>query len=298
MLDNGVWKEAYVLLPNKIIWDKKGGDSLMKITSDKLIIIMTYLDLRTTRIGDFICTLEDMCKECGYSHKTANLNELKDILLSLRSSGLLKITSHETIEEIKPKDLIKGILCNDCNTEFFKVNIQELNKILNSNIGSQETRVGMVNLYFYIKSRIKKRDKSLSPASYGYNAEATWFSTEQVIKDLNISKNTFEKYLKNLVDMNMICYGNIGLVSYRGVEKVANNVYTLEESELKQGLAESKYYYIKEGYTVLNKRKNKVTKQIEGLKGRIKQLEKQGYDTFELVEKLHQLESKLEPDKK
>ena len=69
--------------------------------------------------------------------------------------------------------------------------------------------------------------------------------------------------------------------------------YALNEDELYQGLKESKYYYESEDWKVLKRKMTRVTRQINGLKGRIKQLKKDGYDTWDLEEKLAKLEKKL-----
>ena len=60
-----------------------------------------------------------------------------------------------------------------------------------------------------------------------------------------------------------------------------------------QGLKASKYYYESEHWKVLNRKMTRVTRQINGIKGRIKQLKEEGYDTWDLEEKLSKLEKKL-----
>ena len=142
-------------------------------------------------------------------------------------------------------------------------------------------------------ARIKKRDKELKPGCEGYNAEATWFSMEDGCYDMGLEKKTFQKYLNRLVDIGIVCYANIGQIRRNGTVKTANNVYALNEDELVQGLKASKYYYESEHWKVLNRKMTRVTRQINGIKGRIKQLKEEGYDTWDLEEKLSKLEKKL-----
>lgn len=289
--------EYFTLIPNKFIWDCGGGNSYMKEFGEKTIAILEYLYSRTSKFDLTFFTLDNMITSLGYTPRTGkgNTNEdFKNYLINMQKSGIIQNCTKD-IKSINANDFVQCELTIKQDKEFFTLYLRDFEKIFGLN-EKNEVKMGILNLYCYILARLKKRDKDLCPGAEGYYAEATWFSQDQAIFDLNMPKKSFTKYLKILVENDLVCYGNIGLVSKLGVTKTANNVYTIEHEELKQALSESKYYYIQEGWTILNRNKKKVTKQIEGLKGRIKQLEKEGYDTFLLREKLHELEMGLEPE--
>ena len=111
----------------------------------------------------------------------------------------------------------------------------------------------------------------------------------------NISKNTFKEYIDELQDLKLIFYGHIGKVqdNFNGIQE-ANNVYCVEINELDEALKTSKLFYETNGYKVLGKKYNKQVKKINGLKGKIKQMENKGQDTSSLENKLSKIEEKLQ----
>ena len=287
-------EELFTMIPNYFIWDYKGGDSLMRVCGEKTLLMIEYLYSRTSRFNTTFFTIEDMILKMGYKPKSGKngINEeMKKYLILFEKNGIISNLSKE-IKKVNIKDTIECELNLNLTEGFFKLNIEYVNKILEEETNNN-VAIGMLNVLCYILARIKKRDKELKPGCEGYNAEATWFSMEDGCYDMGLEKKTFQKYLNRLVDIGIVCYANIGQIRRNGTVKTANNVYALSEDELVQGLKASKYYYESEHWKVLNRKMTRVTRQINGIKGRIKQLKEEGYDTWDLEEKLSKLEKKL-----
>lgn len=287
-------EQLYTMIPNYFIWDYEGGDSLMKVCGEKTLLMIEYLYSRTSRFNTTFFTIEDMILKMGYKPRAGKgyINEeMKEYLKLFEKNGIISDINKD-IQKVNIKDTIECELNLNLTQGFFKLDVDYVNKILEEE-SNNTVAIGMLNVLCYILARIKTRDKALKPGCEGYYAEATWFSMEDGCYDMGLEKKTFQKYLNRLVDIGIICYGNIGQIRRNGTIKTANNVYALNEDELYQGLKESKYYYESEDWKVLKRKMTRVTRQINGLKGRIKQLKKDGYDTWELEEKLAKLEKKL-----
>ena len=287
-------EQLYIMIPNYFIWDYEGGDSLMKVCGEKTLLMIEYLYSRTSRFNTTFFTIEDMILKMGYKPRAGKgfINEeMKEYLKLFENNGIIS-NINKDIQKVNIKDTIECELNLNLTQGFFKLDVDYVNKILEEE-SNNTVAIGMLNVLCYILARIKTRDKTLKPGCEGYHAEATWFAMEDGCYDMGLEKKTFQKYLNKLVDIGIVCYGNIGQIRRNGTVKTANNVYALNEDELYQGLKESKYYYESEDWKVLKRKMTRVTRQINGLKGRIKQLKKDGYDTWDLEEKLAKLEKKL-----
>lgn len=131
---------------------------------------------------------------------------------------------------------------------WFPLDIPSYQKILD--IKTKENKMTLLKIYAYICSRINRRSQNKSFDTI----EVFWGSQRDISENLEISRNTLDKYISKLCSMDLIYQGCIGKVTKDGKTKKANNVYALREKELEDGLIQSKSYWEKEGWRIINKK--------------------------------------------
>lgn len=296
--------ENFIMLPNNLIWSHEDKDKTMiNMFGDKVPYIISYLVAERNRISISRFTLKDLIESCGLKCKNGK-NGTIDIFKNLLST--LQIYKHiecdTDLSIIKPNDFIKCKVLLDFKTkevtfkdndetitenkftEFFKIDINEYYRLIENT--SKLDTCTLVNIYFYIVARLRHEDNK---------AIVCYMSNEEILNDLNISKNTLTKYLTYLKDNEFIFFDRIGNVENNGKIINTRNVYALDKDNLKLGLEESKVYYTLQGYTILGNNNKSVVMTINGLKGRIKQLKDQGKDTSKMEEKLQEELNKIKP---
>lgn len=296
--------ENFIMLPNNLIWNyKNSNDTMYNMFGDKLPYVLSFLVSIRDRRSISRFTLKYLIENSGNKidrHKGKNLDKFKELLSLLQTykyiecdTDLSKVKENDFIvckvlldfktKEVTFKEYDETITENK-KTEFFKIDIYEYYRLIESN--SKLDTCTLVNIYFYIVARLRHEENK--PA-------VCYMSYDDMLNDLNISKNTLNKYLSYLKDNKFIYCGSIGTIEKGNKKITANNVYSLNEIDLNKGLEESKIHYKIEGYTILNNNKKSVTMTINGLKGRIKQLKDQGKDTGKMEEKLQEELNKLKP---
>ena len=296
--------DNFIMLPNNLIWSYENKDKIMyNIFGDKLPYVLSFLVSIRDRRSYSRFTLKYLIENSGNKidrHKGKNLDKFKELLSLLQTykyiecdTDLSKVKENDFIvckvlldfktKEVTIKDNDETIIENKF-TEFFKIDIDEYYRLIENT--SKLDTCTLVNIYFYIVARISNKNNK---------AKVCYMSIDNILKDLNISKNTLTKYISYLKDNKFIYFDNIGTIEKDGKKLTSNNVYSLDKDNLKLGLEESKIYYKVQGYTILGNNKKSVTMTINGLKGRIKQLKAQGKDTSEMEEKLQEELNKIKP---
>lgn len=296
--------ENFIMLPNNLVWNYEDKDKTMyNIFGDKLPYVLSFLVSIRDRRSISRFTLKYLIESCNYKvdrHKGKNLDKFKELLSLLQTYKYIKCDTD--LSKVKENDFIvckvlldfktKEVTIQDNDetiienkfTEFFKIDIDEYYRLIESN--SKLDTCTLINIYFYIVARISNKNNK---------AKVCYMSIDNILKDLNISKNTLNKYLTYLKDNKFVCFDNIGTVENGNKKLTANNVYALNENDLKLGLEESKIYYKVQGYTILSNNTKSTVMTINGLKGRIKQLKDQGKDTSKMEEKLQEELNKIKP---
>lgn len=296
--------DNFIMLPNKLVWSHEDKDKTMiNNFGDKVPYILSYLVAERNRISISRFTLKDLIESCGLkckNGKNGTIDIFKDLLSTLQIYKYIECDTDLSI--IKPNDFIKckvlldfktkkvtvqedeEIIIENKKTEFFKIDIYEYYRLIENT--SKLDTCTLVNIYFYIVARISNKNNK---------AKVCYMSYDDILKDLNISKNTLNKYLSYLKDNEFIFFDRIGNVENNGKIINTRNVYALDKDNLKLGLEESKVYYTLQGYTILGNNTKSVTMTINGLKGRIKQLKAQGKDTRKMEEKLQEELNKIKP---
>ena len=295
--------DNFIMLPNNLVWSHEDKDKTMyNIFGDKLPYVLSFLVSIRDRRSISRFTLKYLIENSGNKidrHKGKNLDKFKELLSLLQTYkyiecdiDLSKVKENDFIvckvlldfktKEVTIKDNDETIIENKF-TEFFKIDIDEYYRLIENSTLDTCT---LVNIYFYIVARISNKNNK---------AKVCYMSIDNILKDLNISKNTLNKYLSYLKDNEFIYFSNIGTIEKDGKKLTSNNVYSLDKDNLKLGLEESKIYYKVQGYTILGYNTKSVTMTINGLKGRIKQLKDQGKDTTKMEEKLQEELNKIKP---
>ena len=305
------YDEYFIKLPNNLIWTYDEGEvSLTSVLGSKTIMVLSNLAFRCNPLGMCGFTLEDIIIDLGYKPKAGKgkMNEqIKDLLVELEKIGYITEVS-APISDIKSNTFVRCRINNnipknedgdDCN--FFKLYYKDYVKIID--LVSTCKKDIILNSYCYINSRIKHRGKdNRSVGQYSWRsegkAEYTYFTYEEAVKDLGITEVTFKENIEILSQYELIAYGNIGLIKKDDKTRMANNVYVVDIEELKPALNDSKYYYTENGYEILGKKSDDITKKIIGLSSRINQLNEKGYDTSKLDKKLEKLEKQKEKKNK
>ena len=296
--------DNFIMLPNNLVWSHEDKDKTMyNIFGDKLPYVLSFLVSIRDRRSISRFTLKYLIENSGNKidrHKGKNLDKFKELLSLLQTYkyiecdiDLSKVKENDFIvckvlldfktKEVTIQDNDETIIENKF-TEFFKIDIDEYYRLIENT--SKLDTCTLVNIYFYIVARISNKNNK---------AKVCYMSIDNILKDLNISKNTLTKYISYLKDNKFIYFDNIGTIEKDGKKLTSNNVYSLDKDNLKLGLEESKIYYKVQGYTILGNNTKSVTMTINGLKGRIKQLKAQGKDTRKMEEKLQEELNKIKP---
>ena len=296
--------DNFIMLPNNLVWSHEDKDkTIYNMFGDKVPYIISYLVSIRDRRSISRFTLKYLIENSGNKidrHKGKNLDKFKELLSLLQTYkyiecdiDLSKVKENDFIvckvlldfktKEVTFKDNDETIIENKF-TEFFKIDIDEYYRLIENT--SKLDTCTLVNIYFYIVARISNKNNK---------AKVCYMSIDNILKDLNISKNTLTKYISYLKDNKFIYFDNIGTIEKDGKKLTSNNVYSLDKDNLKLGLEESKIYYKVQGYTILGNNTKSIVMTINGLKGRIKQLKDQGKDTSKMEEKLQEELNKIKP---
>lgn len=248
--------DGFIMIPKKIILDK----NLLKEFDYKLPYVISYLTCTTNKLEKCYFSLEDLIITSGCSLRTGanRTNEkFKNIIRKLIDYELLNLNTN--IDKINLTKLLKGrvILPYDINEKGHKINWFSLDMNNYLKIIDSETKLNkmtLINIYFYILARIIKRNDGISNISItGGMAEVFWEKQDNISKDLSISKQTLNTYLKFLKELGLIHYGNIGKIKRDKIIMEAPNVYAINEDELKYGLKQSLFYWENQGWKLISK---------------------------------------------
>lgn len=297
------------MLPNKLVWNYQNiEDTYLHSYGENILHILTYLDCMTNRLGKTFFTIEHMITTSGLkvdTHKGKSFYQFKNILADLQSKGII-----ETDIDLNKVNVKEGIYCilnmpidkdiNNNNIKFFNITRDKYLEIMDRYSGKLK-KLTLLKVYYYINSRIERRKSIITSDGkrlsndievFGGKAECFYDKYENISKDLKISEDTWNLYIKELQNMELLFYNNIGKVKKDNKSHNANNVYCIDKSELSEALKQSKLYYLDEGYTIIGKKTNGEIKVMNGLKGKIKQEQNRGKDTSNLENKLEKLQNK------
>lgn len=297
------------MFPNYLVWNwEKSTNTLLQLYGDKILHILSYLDCCTTRIGDISFSIENIITTCGLVPKSGkgNINEqFRCIIADLIDKGILEIKNNKDISTCKINDFIRCQYTPFIETEtlkgWFPVYHDNYLKLINDN--TDINKLIALKIYYYILARLNRRDTHYTKEGEKLNnkievtggkAEVFWDGYDFICKDLDISDNTLNKYLKYLNGLNLIYYGNVGMVQKDDIKKQANNVYAINETELEYGLKQSELWYEDKGYIGADGENDRA---IRGLKGKIQSMKNKGKDTTKLERKLGKKLDKLKPKK-
>ncbi|NFH88815.1 hypothetical protein FDA33_01035 [Clostridium botulinum] len=291
----------FIMLPNILVWqsDKEGSkdDTYIHIYGEKICMILSYLDGCVNRYGYCYFTFEQMIKFCGMKvdkHKGKSLDQFKSIIKGLIDNNIITSVTID-IDKVKSTEMIISKLHipiqvdkDNKNTSFFTIDRKAFINIVT--VENDLNKVTLLKIYYYIVSRIRKRrEEAGSIEVCGGKSETFYDNYVKICDDLEISEDTFKKYLDCLKQMKLIFSDYIGLVTKNEIKNNANNVYCKEKKYLEYALKESRAWYIDNGYKVLDKKVSTTTRQLSGAESRLKQLKQQGKDTTKLEKKIIEL---------
>lgn len=293
-------KNSFIQFPNYLVWNyKKSTDTLIHEYGDKILHILSYLDGGVTRLEDVTFSIENMIVSCGYIPKSGkgNINDqFRSIIIDLVSKGILEVKNNKDISTCKITDFVRceyiPFAEKDKLKGFFPVKHDNYLKIVNDD--TKLNKLTLLKIYYYILARLNRRkdDKLKDVSATGGKAEVFWDSFYNICKDLDINDNTLTKYLEYLKELELICYGNIGMVQKNDVQSTANNVYAVDKAELKEGLNQSKLWHEDNGYILLKNKDIKKLSRINGYKGKIVSETNRGKDVTKLENELSKLKNK------
>lgn len=249
--------DNFIMLRNDVVWDvNKLDNTYLKKYSSKALAVIIYLYMRVNPTGMASFSISNLITTCGFkvnSNKGKSLDVFKLILFQLIDNNIISI-GETHVAKTKINDYIeckinieldtKGGL----NTNFFKLKYKDIIAIFNS-----DNIIDNFNIYCYILARIKNRQDDNINKIYitGGKAEVVYDKYETICKDLMISKTKFNKCINELSELDLIVYGNIGLITKDRKVITANNVYATNKYEFEYGLKESQDWYIKNGYKLV-----------------------------------------------
>lgn len=297
------------MLPNKIVWNHENRkDTYLYVYGDKILHIFSYLDGMTNRFGKTVFTMENMITSCGLVPKTGKkgmTNLFREILINLELKGIIETKIDFNIIKVKDNitcilnmPVLKTVKAPIRNINFFNVTHSNYLEIMDRYTGKLN-KLTLLKIYYYINARISRRNivvidnkvMSNDIQCSGGKAETFYDSYEAIAKELGIAEDTWCTYIKGLNILQLLFYDNIGIVKKGEVSYTANNVYCINQNEIKEALNQSELYYISNGYSMSGKKTDAETKIISGTKGKIQQEKNRNKDTSKLENKLGKLES-------
>ncbi|MBU3112139.1 hypothetical protein [Clostridium lacusfryxellense] len=299
--------ENFIMIPNKLIWNNEDRTkTYTQEYGDKILHIFSYLQRMTNNFGETYFTMEDMIINCGLkvdTHKGKSFSQFKDILIDLKKKDIIETTID--FDNIKVVTLIKCKFnmpiekSNGKNTRFFNVPHKSYLAIMDNYIGKLN-KMNLLKTYYYISSRLSRREIKIVDGkkrtndirAFGGKAECFYDSYEAICKDIDVNENTWGLYIKELNEIGLLYYDNVGIVKKNKESHSANNVYCIKEAELVDALKQSKLFYISSGYQIIGKKANADLKVIQGLKGKIQSEQNKNKDTSKLESKKEKLELK------
>ena len=248
---------GFIKMPNIFVWDyTKENKSLIK-TNELIPYVYTYLNCREDRLKQIIFNLDMLITSCGKTiqrGKGKSLDSFKNTLKYFQEKEYVYFIN--PLEDIKPNTIIYAQELkqyNNLKRSYFKIDRDKIIVLLN--LETELDKIKLLNLYYYINARLNRRENNndLQPDIIRDGGRYEGFSDtlETISKDLNISKPTLVDYLKTLQENELIYFGNIGKISKDGKVKTANNIYCINQSELKEGLKQQKLYYMNIGWNPL-----------------------------------------------
>jgi len=297
----------FIMLPNSLVWNYKNSNNTLTVKyGDNIVHILSYLSACTNRLDTTVFCLKDLIEFCGLTPKNGanKTNErFKQVLLQLQQDNIISDCNVD-LTKVKVTDCISCKFNmpiqkdkNGNNTQFFTIDMDNYISIMQYQ--GKLNNITLLKVYYYINARVSRRENITIDGQVhkrdninvdAGKANCFYDSYINICKDLNMTENTYNKYIKQLHDMGLIYYDNIGLVKLNNRTNVANNVYCLNVDELPEALKQSRLYYLDNGYTVIGKKTKAEIKKINGLKGKIVQETNKGNDVSCLVKKIDKLE--------
>lgn len=277
-------ENLFIMLPNNLVWDYEKNKPLCRYYDDKIVYILSYLSFNKTLMGESCFSINDMITKVGMIPKTGKgktIESFRNLLIQLNEDGIITLCSDnlsraKDYNTCKLNNLIKQ--SNGNNVEFFTINVTNYRKIINHNEDGIDN-VLLLKIFYYITSRIYKSKES----DIFSKARCFFDSYVNICDQLQITENTYQKYIVALKEMELIFYDNIGLIKKgNNFTAIANNVYALDKENLKFGLKESKEYHLDNDYKLISDKVNGELKRINGLKGKIKSESNKGKDVSNL----------------
>lgn len=227
-------KKNFIMIPNNAVWNRDGKEELLiKKYGEKVSYILSYLDSNITRENRSVLSISDLIAKCGMKITNGNdgsVEQFKSLLIKLQADKIIA-DANVDLDKVKVNDYISCIFKmpleqkDGKNINFFKISRKDYLKVIAS--GNKCNKCELLKTYYYIMARMNIK------LGYFYDKQ------EKIATELGLSKTTLNKYIEELEKIEIIHYGNIGLVD----GKKANNIYSDSKEGLEKGLKESSKYY-------------------------------------------------------
>lgn len=269
----------YLNINNKVVWNTK-GDSMVTTYGDKVLQIILYLEENRNTRGISIFTLEDMIISIGYKpnkNKGKINDKVKKILANLQNDGLL--ISDYDLGTIKPSELVKArLLINEVEEGYFPIEYKVIDTIYNSETKCDKATLLKVICYISARVRRLESDAHIEANEHGNwvgeKVEYTFFKQEEAMRDLNMDSHTWQDAIKELNELGLLFYGNIGQVKKGNLMITAGNCYCLDAKFLNGMDKCSKAWYREHDYTIVAEEQKKDKKNRTEAKSRRSYLRK------------------------
>ncbi|MGL5329778.1 MAG: hypothetical protein ACRDD7_10940, partial [Peptostreptococcaceae bacterium] len=269
----------FVFVANKEYGEVSILKSMDKTLADKLLGVLIYIHCNRNILNNKCkFTIEELIKFLGYKPKTGK-GKINDIVITLikEISGTYITNVDVDLNKVKINQLITCDMdiFDLVDYQFFKLDIKSINKIMTS---GYDNKLELLNTYCYICARTytrKKEEKEIYDNGMKDCLTESFYDTyDRICFDLNLSRPSYNKVLKELNELELVYYDNVGsLIKDGKPDGNANNVYVLNKEELKLALERSRFYYEERGYTIKHKPSAKA-KRENGIKGKKAQMEK------------------------
>lgn len=291
-------KEVYAKIPNKILSVKTGrvingkneftnkGSYYELIKDDKLFKIVWELIIGNNYRMTTLTSIGRLIKYCGYRLSDDNIKSFKNLIYKMHDKEIITILDYKEKVDLKVNDVFEidmEKIINDTEDGYTVIEQVELD-LINSISANNKQRNTLFKCYLFIKLMVHKReDNSYKGLLFDCESQSVTMDYKYIFKYTNVADIT--KCIKLLSENNMIMYENFLIHKIDEPEKKhdASNTYVVQalqenwdleqtKEELKIGVKQYKKRKEEKGFIVTKKYINN-DKSVNGMKGKIKQIE-------------------------
>lgn len=253
---------TFITIPNSLFYNGKEGGDFMELNNYNLLVVITFMKTKMNMYNEVCFSIRKLIEFTGQKvdlHEGKSVDKMKEMLKFLIDKEYIEpIDKNIDIDNIKVNDFIEVLPTKDLDSDFTKIPLSVIEKILNSRYRYKNK---ILTYWCYLHSRIYKKSNASDN-----KAQVTWVSLDKISLDTGLSKETIMSYNDVLVELGLLKYINLGIKKKGKIKEKCSNIYiTIDGSVsdefidiyLKEGVNQYKYYLKENGWTLIENKTGK-----------------------------------------